>query len=232
MSVLLLTSWQSLALHEKGPMHLAAALVLKKTILHTVQRLGGLGLIVLGLIDNSFIPLPGGMDACTILLAAAHHEPWWYYAIMATVGAVIGGYLTYRLGVKGGKATLERKLSKKHADRVYRIFERYGFWSISVSAVLPPPMPIVPALLAAGALHYPRNKFLTALALGGGVRYTLLAYLGHLYGRHILHWIGKYYLPLLYVLIAMAGVGGLVALYYWRRQKNRHHRRRPVQKVA
>ncbi len=176
-------------------MHLLAAAVLKKTIWHVVSRLGGPGLIVLGLIDNSLIPLPGSMDAATILLAAAHHEPWWYYAIMATIGGVAGGYLTYRLGVKGGEQTLEKKLSKKNAKRAFRIFERYGFWSVSVSATLPPPMPIVPILIAAGALKYPRNKFLGAVALGRGVRYTLLAYLGHHYGRHILHWFNRYYLP-------------------------------------
>lgn len=216
-------------------MHLLAAAVLKKTIWHVVSRLGGPGLIALGLIDNSLIPLPGSMDAATILLAAAHHEPWWYYAIMATIGGVAGGYLTYRLGLKGGEQTLEKKLSKKNAKRAFRIFERYGFWSVSVSATLPPPMPIVPILIAAGALKYPRNKFLGAVALGRGVRYTLLAYLGHHYGRHILHWFNRYYLPLLYVLIGLAVAGSLTGLYYWwrYRQKNGPRpRTRRVHKVA
>ncbi|HKU24525.1 MAG TPA: hypothetical protein VJQ54_03580, partial [Candidatus Sulfotelmatobacter sp.] len=57
-------------------------------------RLGGPGLIVIGLIDNSVIPIPGGMDLAVILLTAHHREWWWYYAIMATIGAVIGGYMT------------------------------------------------------------------------------------------------------------------------------------------
>lgn len=216
-------------------MHLLAVVALKKSVLHLVRQLGGPGLIALGLLDNSVIPLPGGMDAATILLAAARHQPWWYYALMATVGSLIGGYLTYRLGAKGGKESLEKKLSPRHAARVYRIFEGYGFWSIAVSAVTPPPMPIVPILIAAGALHYPRRKFLTALALGRGVRYTLLAYLGHYYGRHILHWLTRYYLPLLYVLIALTVAGSLVALFYWMRYRGRRKDRssaRPVQKPA
>ncbi|MGB8887700.1 MAG: VTT domain-containing protein [Candidatus Korobacteraceae bacterium] len=214
---------------------LLAAATAKKTIWHAVRRFGGPGLIALGLLDNSVIPLPGSMDACTILLAAAHREPWWYYAIMATIGGVVGGYVTYRLGLKGGKESLERKLSKKRADQVYGIFRRYGFWSVAVSAVLPPPAPIVPILIAAGALQYPRNKFLVALGFGRGVRYTLLAYLGFHYGRHILRWLGKYYQPLLYILIALAVVGGLVGLYYWLRYKRRgkdRSRARPVQKPA
>jgi membrane protein YqaA with SNARE-associated domain len=215
-------------------MHLLAAALLKNSIWHVVRRFGGPGLIALGLLDNSVIPLPGSMDACTILLAAARREPWWYYAIMATIGGVLGGYLTYRLGRKGGQETLEKKLSKKRADQVCRIFQRYGFWSISIGAVCPPPTPIVPVLVAAGALKYPPQKFLLALTLGRGVRYTLLAYLGHYYGRHILHWLGHYYQPLLYILIGLGVVGGLAGLFYWMRYKRNKQSRgsRPVHKVA
>jgi len=202
-------------------MHLLAAVVVKKTLLHALRRLGGPGLIALGLIDNSFIPLPGGMDATTILLAAARHEPWWYYAIMALIGSLIGGYLTYRIGLKGGEQTLDKKLSKKRAAQANRIFKRYGFWSVVVTALSPPPVPIVPTLIVAGALKYPPVKFLTALAVGRGARYTLLAYLGHRYGRHIVGWLSRYYQPLLYILIALAVLGTLVALYYWRRQRQK-----------
>jgi membrane protein YqaA with SNARE-associated domain len=198
-------------------MYAIAAITLRRTLLHLVRRLGGPGLIALGLLDNSVIPLPGSMDAATVLLSAAQHEPWWYYAIMATIGGVIGGYLTYRLGLKGGEGTLEKRLSKKRAGQAINIFRRYGFWSIAVSAVTPPPMPIVPVLIAAGALRYPRNKFVGALALGRGVRYLLLAYLGHIYGRQILRWLGEYYRPLLYILVGMAVIGSLVGFYYWRR---------------
>ncbi len=201
-------------------MYVIAAITLRKTLFHLVRRLGGPGLIALGLLDNSLIPLPGSMDASTVLLAASQHEPWWYYSIMATIGGVIGGYLTYRLGIKGGQETLERRLSKKRANQAFKIFRRYGFWSIAVSAISPPPVPIVPVLLAAGALHYPRNRFVAALALGRAVRYLLLAYLGHIYGRHILRWLGEYYRPLLYVLIGLAVIGSLVALYYWRRYRS------------
>ena len=213
---------------------LAATALLKGSLLHFVQRLGGPGLIVLGLIDNSVIPLPGGMDAATILLAAAHHEPWWYYAIMSTVGALIGGYLTFRLGVKGGEETLHKKMSKKRADQVSRIFRRYGFWSITVTAVTPPPMPIVPVLIAAGALEYPRRKFLAALAVGRGIRYAAVAYLGHIYGRSILRWFGKYYQPLLYTLIGLAVLASLTAAYYWWRNKKKQggQHASPAKKVA
>ena len=207
-------------------MHLLSAIVLSKATWHWLRRLGGPGLVLLGLVDNSVIPLPGSVDALTIVLAAAHKEPWWYYAIMATVGSIIGGFMTYRLGAKGGKETLEKKISKKRAAQIYRIFERYGFWAVTIGAILPPPVPFVAFLLAAGALQYPRKHFLTALLLGRGARYTLLAYLGTIYGRHILRWLGCYYEPLLYALIGLAVVGGLVGLYFWLRYRHQKKNRR------
>ncbi|HZL67772.1 MAG TPA: hypothetical protein VFC29_10625, partial [Candidatus Limnocylindrales bacterium] len=94
-------------------MHHLAAIVANKAMWRLLRHMGGPGLIVLGLVDNSAIPLPGSMDALTIVLSAARKEPWWYYATMATIGSIIGGYLTYRLGAKGGKETLEKKISKK-----------------------------------------------------------------------------------------------------------------------
>jgi membrane protein YqaA with SNARE-associated domain len=207
-------------------MHFFAAVVVKKTFWTALRKLGGPSLILLGLADNSLLPLPGSMDAFTILLSAAHKDLWWYYAIMATIGSVLGGYLTYRLGAKGGKETLEKKISKGRAEKVYRIFERYGFWSVSIGAICPPPVPIVPFLIAAGAMHYPRRKFLSALALGRSVRYTLVAYFGSIYGRSILRWLGRYYQPVFYALIALAVVGSLVGFYLWRRyqrrQKDKH----------
>jgi len=89
------------------------------------------------------------MDVLTIWLSARHREPWPYYAVMATLGAVIGGYITYALARKGGKQAMERKLSRKRAQQVSGAFERWGFSLSQFPALLPPPFPFVPFLLAA-----------------------------------------------------------------------------------
>jgi membrane protein YqaA with SNARE-associated domain len=186
-----------------------------------LRHLGGVGLILLGLADNSVIPLPGSMDVLTILLAARHSQLWWYYAFMATVGAVIGGYITYALARKGGKEAFERKLSKRTAEKVFKRFERWGFFAVAVPALLPPPFPIVPFLLAAGALQYSRKKFVAALALGRGIRFTIVAGLGAIYGRHIVRFFSKYYEPALFTLIGLAVIAGVISLVQYYRYKNR-----------
>jgi len=164
----------------------AVAPTVARSLRRWIYHLGGLGFIPLGLIDSSVIPLPGSMDVLTIFLATRHPELWVYYAVMATIGSVIGGFVTYRLARKGGKESLSRRFSAKTLKRVYAIFERWGFAAIAIPAVLPPPMPIVPFLLAAGAMQYSVKKFLAALTLGRIVRYMILAYLAGRYGRRTL----------------------------------------------
>lgn len=187
----------------------------------SLLRLGGFGLILLGLADNSVVPLPGSMDVFTIWLAASHRERWFYYAIMATAGALLGGYLTYALAKKGGKETLERKLSKKRFDKILKKFESKGFVTITVSAILPPPFPIVPVLLAAGALQYPRKKFLGALSLGRGIRFLVVAGMGAIYGDAIVSFFSKYYEPALLTLIAFAVIAGVLAIYQYMQYRKR-----------
>ena len=109
-----------------------------------LRRLGGLGLVLLGFTDGSLIPLPGSMDALTIVLAARHHDLWFYYAVMATLGSTAGGTLTYRFALKRGKPTLTRRLGEERTQRLCRLFSRWGFWAVAVPAMLPPPFPIVP----------------------------------------------------------------------------------------
>jgi membrane protein YqaA with SNARE-associated domain len=152
---------------------------------HWFLTLGGPGLILLGLIDSSVIPVPGSMDAMTIVLSA-HQRTWWpYYAVMATIGSVVGAYLTYRLARNRGEKALNDRLSKRNAKTVVRTFERWGFGAIALPALLPPPMPMVPFVIAAGALQYSPRKFLVAMSLGRLARYCILAYLGAVYGRKI-----------------------------------------------
>ena len=188
---------------------------------HWLFHLGGLGLIPLGLLDNSPIPLPGIMDVATILFSARHQQLWLYYALMATVGSVLGGFLSYRLARKGGKAALERRFSPRKVDKVCKIFERWGFAAIAIPALLPPPMPMVPFLLAAGALQYPVRKFLLALTLGRISRYMLLAYLAALYGRQIIAFIAAHGHPVVVAILLLLVATAAGLYYFWGGRKRR-----------
>ena len=169
------------------------------------------GLIPLGLVDGSLVPLPGSMDIATIFLAARDTHLWLYYALMATAGSVAGGFLTYRLARRGGKEALEHKSARGYMRKVCEIFEKWGFAAVAIPALLPPPVPVTPFVVAAGAMQYSRKMFLTAFTLARLVRYLVLAWLAAYYGRQIIDLISHNLLLVGIVIVLLVGAAAALA---------------------
>jgi len=206
--------------------HRLLIVVAAPTLAHNARRwiyhLGGLGFIPLGLLDASIIPVPGSMDVLTIVLCARRSDMWIYYAIMATTGSVLGGFATYRLAREGGKEMVARRFTARTLNRVYAIFERWGFWAIILPALLPPPVPMVPFVLAAGALQYSVRKFLTALTLGRMARFAILGFLAARYGRWMLTYFSQHGHPILVTVIGViAAALAALFVYFAGRRKRR-----------
>ncbi len=190
-----------------------------------LYHLGGPGLIVLGVVDSSVIPIPGSLDALTIVLAAHTRQLWAYYAAMATFGSVLGGYFTFRLARNQGEKRLREPLRRGWKKTAADFFRKWRFWAVAVPAILPPPFPMVPFILAAGATDYPWKRFVGAMTLGRAVRYGLLAYLASLYGRRIIALFSRYGWRILYALIALAIVSGLTGFLLGRMENGKSNAR-------
>jgi membrane protein YqaA with SNARE-associated domain len=152
------------------------------------------------------------VDIVTVILAAHEKNLWPYYALMATLGSVFGSFLTYRLAHRHGGHHLAHHLPFGTTEKYNALFKRWGFGAIAVPAMLPPPMPMVPFVLAAGALKYSWKRFLTAYTLGRAVRYSALGYLGSRYGKHIVRILTQYGLRILYVAAVLGCIAGIVML--------------------
>jgi membrane protein DedA with SNARE-associated domain len=163
------------------------------------------------------------MDALTVILSA-HQKAWWpYYAATATAGATLGAYLAYALGKEGEHEALEKRLPRQKAEKIRRIFNRYGLWSIVVPALLPPPFPFSPFPLVAGMMEYSRKKFLIAIGVARGIRYFALAYLGSFYSRQIFGFFHEYYKHVLWTLVGAAVLGAVISLcWIWKRKRRRN----------
>jgi membrane protein YqaA with SNARE-associated domain len=197
-----------------------AELIIAGGVWAKIRALGPVGEVLLGVADASVIPTPGSLDILIILLVAGAPQHWWIYILAATVGSALGAYITYRIGFRGGKEGLEKRIPEKKLKKVYGWSEKYGLGAVAVPALLPPPFPLSPFLLAAGVLKVPRTKFLAAYAIGRLVRYSIVAWLGRLYGKALIHGMQQYSKPIIWALIALAVVGGLVAgIYIWHRKQ-------------
>jgi membrane protein YqaA with SNARE-associated domain len=152
----------------------------------TLRHLGGPGLFALAVLDGSPVPTLGGPDLVTALLAARHREPWYYYALMATIGGVIGSFITYSIARKAGEAYLARRFGIRRVRRLLQYFREWGGGTLVIAALLPPPFPATAVFAAAGILNYPARRYLAAIAAGRAIRYGLLAWAAEHYGRHFL----------------------------------------------
>jgi membrane protein YqaA with SNARE-associated domain len=150
-----------------------------------LTRLGALGLFSVAVVDSSPIPLPlpGSTDLLLLWLVAYGGDPW-LLAAFAIAGSLVGGYATWNLGRKGGEAALQRYVPARLLGRVTRWVERHRILAVFLPAVLPPPIPLLPFALAAGALGVSRRRFLVVYGAARTLRYSLVAWLGVAFGRH------------------------------------------------
>ena len=85
-----------------------------------------------------------------------------------------------------------------------------GLATVAVSGLLPPPVPLMPLLLASGALGVSGRRFLAAFATARILRYGLVAWIGATYGRRVLR-VWNYYLADWSSVILWTFLGLLVA---------------------
>jgi membrane protein DedA with SNARE-associated domain len=163
-----------------------AVLAQHSALMQEIVHLGWFGLFLLSVVDASFVPLPlpGASDLFIALLAARQHA-WLLLTLSATAGSVVGGASCYYVGTLGGVHMLEKRIPPRYFQRVKHWAESHAFLAVAVPAILPPPCPLIPFVLAAGALGMPKRKFYTAFTLSRALRHGIFAWLGLHYARHL-----------------------------------------------
>jgi membrane protein YqaA with SNARE-associated domain len=174
-------------------------------LLHLLFSFGLFGLFFVAIVDSSFVPLPiPGITDIMLVLMAARHANFFLLVAVSSLGSAIGGYLSYRIGQSGGMAFIERRVPPRIFKHLREWMEQHAILSVALPALLPPPMPLAPFVLAAGALKMSQKKFMTAFVISRTARHMIAAGLGLYYGRHILHLWNKlsaeYAIPILLVI--------------------------------
>src|SRR6185437_14459647 len=155
----------------------------RSPLIHLLLTFGIAGVFLVSIVDSSFVPLPipGITDIMTIVLAARKANLILLVAA-GTAGSFLGGLFSYKVGHAGGMAFLEKHVSPRILKPVCRWMEQHAILAVALPAVLPPPMPLSPFVLAAGALQMSRKKFLTAFTISRGIRHSAAAAIGVYYG--------------------------------------------------
>jgi membrane protein DedA with SNARE-associated domain len=156
-------------------------------LIHLLLSFGLVGVFLVSIVDSSFVPLPiPGITDLMIVVLAAQHANLFLLIGAATVGSFLGGYFSYKVGQSGGMAFLEKHVPARIFKPVCHWMETHAILSVALPAILPPPMPLSPFVLAAGALKMSRNKFLITFTVSRFLRHAAAAGLGIYFGPHVL----------------------------------------------
>lgn len=158
-----------------------------------ILHFGVAGVFVVALLDAAPFPLPipGSTDILILILTANGEWPW-LLALVAIAGSLLGAYFTWAAGKKGGEKMLDRYAPRRFRTRIVQWVKAHGVLSVCLAALLPPPIPLMPFLLAAGAFGVTRRQLFLAIGIARTIRYGGEAALGALYGRSILRWWHRY----------------------------------------
>jgi membrane protein DedA with SNARE-associated domain len=109
--------------------------------------------------------------------------------------------------------------------RVQGWVKKHGMVSVWISAMIPPPIPLTPFLLAAGALGFSRSRFLISYCAGRAMRYGAVAWLGYRYGRQVLALWQRYQAwttPILSIYISLLVLGAGYGIWKYRNQRRKN----------
>src|ERR1700752_4801014 len=143
-------------------------------------------MIVIGALDSSLLSLPEINDYLVVGRCFKQPSAVFYFPLFAAFGSVLGCLLLYTIMRRGGQAVLRKRFKLSSIKRVERAYERFGFLAIGIPAILPPPLPFKIFVATAGALEYPRWKFLLTVMIARSFRYYVEGILAVYYGRRVL----------------------------------------------
>jgi membrane protein YqaA with SNARE-associated domain len=155
-------------------------------IVHVPIFVAGPAMILIGALDSSLLSLPEVNDYLVVARCYTHPRAVFFFPMFAAIGSVLGCSLLYTILSRSGRAVLHRRFKVEHIERVERAYARFGILALAVPALLPPPMPFKIFVATAGALQFPRRKFLVTILLARSLRYYVEGTLAVFYGERVL----------------------------------------------
>jgi membrane protein YqaA with SNARE-associated domain len=189
-----------------------------RSMIAFVRSLGSIGLLIMGVLDSSFLFLPFGNDLLLILMVSSARDSykWILYVVMSTLGSVIGVLLIDLVSRKMGEESLERFVKPDKLKRLKAKIEEKGGWAVFIATLIPPPFPFTAVVITASVLQCSRAKVLVAVLFGRLLRFTIEAMLALYFGRHLLRLMDSQIIDyFVYSFIVVAIIGSIFSIRKW-----------------
>jgi len=158
-------------------------------IVHVPIYVAGPAMILIGALDSSLLSLPEVNDYLVVARCYTHPRTAFFFPLFAATGSVLGCLLLYTIMQRGGLAVLHRRFRLERVQRVERVYARFGILALAVPALLPPPLPFKIFVATAGALQFPRRRFLWTILVARSLRYYIEGTLAVFYGERVLRFL-------------------------------------------
>ena len=175
-------------------------------------------MVIIGALDSSLLSLPEINDYLVVGRCYKYPTAVFYLPLFAAAGSVIGCNILYTIVRRGGQAVLRKRFKLQSIKKVERAYERFGFLAIGIPAILPPPLPFKIFVATAGALEYPRWKFLLTVMIARSFRYYVEGILAVFYGRQVLLFLKDNGLVIVSVVGSLVLIAAIVYLVLRRRR--------------
>ena len=175
-------------------------------------------MVIIGALDSSLLSLPEINDY--LVVGRCYKDPTaaYYFPLFAAAGSVLGCNLLYTIVRRGGQAVLRKRFKLSSIKKVERAYERFGFLAIGIPAILPPPLPFKIFVATAGALEYPRWKFLLTVMIARSFRYYVEGILAVFYGKRVLLFMKDNGLVIISIVGSLALIGLIIYIVIRRRR--------------
>jgi membrane protein YqaA with SNARE-associated domain len=175
-------------------------------------------MVIIGALDSSLLSLPEINDYLVVGRCYKYPTAAFYFPLFAAAGSVIGCNILYTIVRRGGQAVLRKRFKLQSIKKVERAYDRFGFLAIGIPAILPPPLPFKIFVATAGALEYPRWKFLLTVMIARSFRYYVEGILAVFYGRRVLLFLKDNGLVIVSVVGSLVLIAAIVYLVLRRRR--------------
>jgi len=190
-----------------------------EALTNSIEHLGLFAVFVLSALESACIPIPSELVVPPAGFLAYHGKlSFWGVVIAATLANVLGGWVAYAFGRRGGRSMIRRHgryvlLNERHLDTAEKWFDRHGEITVLVARMLPAFRTFIS--LPAGIGRMPQGRFLLYSLLGSLPWNFGLALAGHQLGAH---WevIEVYLQPLSY--LAAIVLFGII-FWFWLSQR-------------
>jgi membrane protein YqaA with SNARE-associated domain len=176
-------------------------------------------MVIVGALDSSLLSIPEINDYLVVMRCFNQPSAVFYFPLFAALGSVIGCNVLYSITRKGGEKLLLKRFRKEHVEKVKQAYERYGFLTIAMPSMLPPPTPFKIFVATAGALGYPRWKFMMTVMIARSVRYYIEGILAIFFGALVLEFL-KRNGPIIIGIVATLVFIGLISYFIFKRHYN------------